>query len=77
MFRPHEAREDTVLFPAFRKLLSFQEYQKLGDIFEDKEHELFGMDGFEKAVSQVADLEKKLGIYNLSQFTPQLTEKNK
>lgn len=74
MFRPHEAREDTILFPAFRKLLSPDEYAKLGDKFEERENELFGNDGFEKTVSQVADIEKQLGIYNLSQFTPEIKE---
>lgn len=74
MFRPHEAREDTVLFPAFRKILSSQEYEKLGDKFEEIEHKLFGENGFNRIVNQVADIEKQLGIYNLSQFTPQFNE---
>ncbi|AHF17361.1 hypothetical protein NIASO_06125 [Niabella soli DSM 19437] len=30
MYRPHEAREDTVLFPAFRKIVSRHEYDSLG-----------------------------------------------
>lgn len=72
MFRPHEAREDTVLFPAFRKLLPADEYMKLGELFEEREHELFGNDGFEKIVGQVANIEKQLNIYNLSEFIPQL-----
>jgi len=72
MYRPHAAREDTVLFPAFRSLLSPKEYDALGEKFEDKEKELFGKEGFEKMVSQVAELEKKLGIYDLSQFTSKL-----
>lgn len=70
MYRPHEAREDTVLFPEFRSLVSAHEYAALGDDFEKKEDELFGEDGFFKVVDQVADLEKKLGIFELSQFTP-------
>jgi len=70
MYRPHEAREDTVLFPAFRSVVSPHEYDALGDDFEKKEDELFGEDGFFKVVDHVAELEKKLGIYNLSQFTP-------
>ncbi len=70
MYRPHEAREDTVLFPAFRKIVSPHEYEALGDDFEKKEDELFGEDGFFKVVDQVAQLEKKLGIYELAQFTP-------
>jgi hemerythrin-like domain-containing protein len=71
MYRPHEAREDTVLFPAFRNLVSKHEYGALGDDFEKKEDELFGEEGFFKVVDQVAGLEKKLGIYELGKFTPQ------
>ena len=70
MYRPHEAREDTVLFPAFRSVVSGHEYDALGEDFEKKEDELFGQDGFFKVVDQVAQLEKKLGIFELSQFTP-------
>jgi hemerythrin-like domain-containing protein len=70
MYRPHEAREDTVLFPSFRSIVSPHEYDSLGDDFEKKEDELFGDEGFFKVVDQVAQLEKKLGIYELAQFTP-------
>lgn len=70
MYRPHEAREDTVLFPAFRSIVSSHEYDALGDDFEKKEDELFGDEGFFKVVDQVAELEKRLGIYELAQFTP-------
>ena len=70
MYRPHEAREDTVLFPAFRKIVSSNEYDSLGEEFEDNEHKLFGKDGFESMVNKVAEIEKSLGIYELSQFTP-------
>src|SRR5919108_1153619 len=41
MYRPHEAREDTVLFPAFQKLVGHAEYDRLGEKFEEREHELF------------------------------------
>jgi hemerythrin-like domain-containing protein len=70
MYRPHEAREDTVLFPAMRKIVSENEYFALGEDFEDREHELFGKDGFDKMVEKVAIIEKELGIYDLSMFTP-------
>jgi hemerythrin-like domain-containing protein len=70
MYRPHEAREDTVLFPAFRSIVSPQEYSALGEDFEKKEDEVFGEDGFFKVVDQVADLEKRIGVFDLSQFTP-------
>lgn len=70
MYRPHEAREDTVLFPEFRKIVSQHEYDALGEEFENNEHKLFGQDGFERMVDKVAMIEKSLGIYELEQFTP-------
>jgi len=70
MYRPHEAREDTILFPAFRTLIGEKEYDALGDRFEDREHELFGKSGFEGQVENVAGIERELGIYDLAQFTP-------
>ena len=72
MYEPHEAREDTVLFPALRGIVSKQEFGALGEEFEKKEHALFGEDGFEKMVDQVASIEKALGIYDLAQFTPKV-----
>lgn len=70
MYGPHAAREDTVLFPALKRIVSSNEYDALGEDFERREHELFGADGFEKVVDEVAGLEKALGIYELSAFTP-------
>jgi hemerythrin-like domain-containing protein len=70
MYAPHEAREDTVLFPAIHDIVSRQEYGALGEEFEKKEHQLFGKEGFEGMVEKVAAIEKELGIYDLSQFTP-------
>ena len=70
MYSPHEAREDTVLFPAFHGIVSAHEFDSLGEDFEKKEDELFGDDGFFKIVDRVAGIEKKFGIYELAQFTP-------
>lgn len=72
MYEPHEAREDTVLFPAFRKIVSKHEYDALGEEFEKKENQIFHGDGFEKNVDTVSNLEKELGIYDLAQFTPKI-----
>lgn len=69
MYRPHEAREDTIVFPALHKILTAETMDKLGDQFEAEEDRLFGDGGFEKNVAQVAEIEKKLGIYELEQFT--------
>jgi hemerythrin-like domain-containing protein len=72
MYRPHAAREDTVLFPAFRSIVSPMEFDELGEKFEDREEELFGKEGFEKMLESVGQIEKKLGIDELSKFTPKV-----
>ncbi len=69
MYRPHKAREDTELFPAFRAVIAPREYDALGERFEDEEHKLFGAEGFEKNVETVAQLERGLDIFNLGKFT--------
>jgi hemerythrin-like domain-containing protein len=69
MCEPHQAREDTVLFPAFHQVVSPQEFDALGDTFEKQENELFGEGGFETTVRRVEGIEKALGVYDLAQFT--------
>jgi hemerythrin-like domain-containing protein len=70
MYRPHEAREDTVLFPAFRELVSREEYERLGEEFESREDKVLGHRGFERIVGEVAGIERALGIDDLASFTP-------
>jgi hemerythrin-like domain-containing protein len=70
MYAPHEAREDTVLFPELHKIVSPHEYDALGEQFENIERKTFGGDGFDIYVDKIATLEKQLGIYDLNQFTP-------
>ncbi len=72
MYRPHEAREDTVLFPVFKEVVSTHEYDALGEDFERIEQEKFGDDGFFVMVDKVAEIEKQIGIYELDQFTPNI-----
>jgi hemerythrin-like domain-containing protein len=70
MYRPHEAREDTDLFPKLRGVVSAHEFAAMAEDFEKDEHRKFGADGFELMVARVADLEKALGIGDLAQVTP-------
>ncbi len=70
MYSPHEAREDTVLFPELHKIVSKHEYDALGEQFDKIEHDTFGQDGFDLYLAKVTKLEKDLGIYDLKQFTP-------
>ena len=70
MYRPHEAREDTVLFPAMRSVMGPKELAELGERFEVKERALFGESGFESIVEEVTTIEQELDIADLSRFTP-------
>jgi hemerythrin-like domain-containing protein len=70
MLRPHEAREDTVLFPALHDLLGARDLDALGEKFENREQALFGKDGFEDMVHRTSVIEQSLGLFELSQFTP-------
>jgi hemerythrin-like domain-containing protein len=69
MYRPHQAREDTVLFPAFRSLVSKRQYNELKETFEEEELKHFGKDGFDHFVEKISSIEKELGIYDLATFT--------
>lgn len=70
MYHAHAAREDTVLFPAFREVAGEKRYKELGDQFEEREEKLFGKKGFESQLAEVAALEKQMGIYDLKRYTP-------
>ncbi|HTJ40873.1 MAG TPA: hemerythrin domain-containing protein [Kofleriaceae bacterium] len=70
MYRPHHAREDTVLFAALPKVIDPRELKELGEQFEDEEHRRFGKAGFEGVVAEVAQLERALAIDDLARFTP-------
>ena len=69
MYRPHAAREDTVVFPAWKQVLTAEQLNEMNEKFEEIEHEMFGEDGFENAVRQIDDIEKEYGLSDLSLFT--------
>lgn len=73
MYEPHEAREDTVVFPAFRRIVPAQELADLGQHFADLEQQQFGRDEFTAMVARITAIEQALGSYDLSQFTPSVT----
>jgi len=70
MYQHHAAREDTIVFPAWKGLLSPEEYDDLNDKFEDIEHEQFGEDGFEDAEKQISEVEASIGLDDISKLTP-------
>jgi hemerythrin-like domain-containing protein len=70
MYRPHEAREDTDLFPKLRSVVSPNEFDAMAEDFERDERRKFGQNGFETMIARVANLEKTLGIDDLAGVTP-------
>ncbi|GAA1262776.1 hypothetical protein GCM10009677_13050 [Sphaerisporangium rubeum] len=76
MYEPHEAREDTVVFPVFRRLTPARELARLGEVFRAEEYRRFGPHGFTTVVREVADIERALHIYGLDQYTPPKTARH-
>jgi len=70
MYQNHAAREDTIVFPAWKKNFSNKQLDEISDQFEDIEHKMFGKDGFEDAEKKISSIEGMLGFADLSQFTP-------
>jgi hemerythrin-like domain-containing protein len=70
MYQPHEAREDTVVFPRFRAIATPEHLDQLAVTFADLQRQQFGPNGFTKYVDKVAAIEQSLGLYDLNQFTP-------
>jgi hemerythrin-like domain-containing protein len=69
MYRNHAAREDTIIFPAWKQTMTGEQLDDIGDKFEDIEKEQFGQDGFEDAVKQIGAIEGSLGLTDIAQFT--------
>ena len=69
MYRHHAAREDTIIFPAWKQTMNDDQLDEMNDKFEDIEHAQFGEDGFENAVKQIGAIETSLGLADISQFT--------
>jgi hemerythrin-like domain-containing protein len=69
MYGPHAAREDTVLFPAWKAGLGDKGYDEMGEQFEDLEQRMFGHDGFDDALDRIAKIEAAFGLSDLASVT--------
>lgn len=69
MYANHTAREDTIVFPAWKKALSASSVADMAEQFEQIERAQFGRDGFEDAVGRIARIEQSLGFGDIAQFT--------
>jgi hemerythrin-like domain-containing protein len=70
LYRPHMAREDTDVFPTVRTLMTSDEFDALGKTLDKDEDQKLGADGFAKYAKKVEAIEKRLGIHDLTLYTP-------
>ncbi len=69
MYENHAAREDTIVFPAWKTALTNKQLDEKADEFEEIERKMFGHDGFEDAEKKISAIERKLGFADLAAFT--------
>lgn len=70
LYRPHVARELTDVLPTLRTLVTPNEFDELSAALDKDETEKLGKEGFDKMAKKVEALEKRIGIHDLSVFTP-------
>jgi hemerythrin-like domain-containing protein len=69
MYENHAAREDTIVFPAWKLAYDDKQLDEIGDRFEEIEKKMFGHDGFEDAEKRISRIETTLGLADLAAFT--------
>ncbi|HEY3977656.1 MAG TPA: hemerythrin domain-containing protein [Streptosporangiaceae bacterium] len=70
VYEIHEAREDTVVYPALRAASSPREMVQMAEHFNTLQTQQFGPDIFQKMLGRVVTIEQALDIYDLNKFTP-------
>ena len=70
MYEPHEAWEDTVIYPALRAQTSQRTLDELAERFHDLENTQYGDHALSQILGRVTGVEQMLGIADLATFTP-------
>jgi hemerythrin-like domain-containing protein len=70
MYEHHAAREDTIVFPAWKSNYTEKQLEALSEEFEDIEKKTFGKDGFDDAAEKISAIEQSFGIADIARFTP-------
>ncbi|HTZ42829.1 MAG TPA: hemerythrin domain-containing protein [Jatrophihabitans sp.] len=72
MYAPHEAWEDTVIFPALRTAVPQRTLDELAERFADLQNAQYGDHALAQLLSRVTGVEQQLGIDDLNAVTPPL-----
>jgi hemerythrin-like domain-containing protein len=70
MYEPHEAWEDTVIYPALRALTPQRTLDDLAERFADLETKQYGPGALTQMLDRISGVEEQLGISDLAGFTP-------
>jgi hemerythrin-like domain-containing protein len=70
MYEPHEAWEDTVVYPALRMITPQRVLDQLAERFADLENAQYGDSALTTMLGRVEGIEQQLGIGDLDSFTP-------
>jgi len=68
MYQNHAAREDTLVFPAWKEVLSDDRYEEMTTRFGELEGQI-GEESFADAVAEMGRIEDAFGLDDLAQFT--------
>ncbi len=72
MYQPHEAWEDTVIYPSLRELASQRVLDELADRFAGLEQQRYSDLALHRILARVSGVEQQLGIADLADYTPPL-----
>jgi hemerythrin-like domain-containing protein len=72
MYLAHIAHENTILFPVFYDIVSSDYLEDIREKMEEGEKKVLGETGFRGIVGRLSELEKRVGSYDLNQFTPRI-----
>lgn len=70
MYEPHEAWEDTVIYPALRAVTTQATLDELAERFADLESGRYSDLALASILDRVTGVEEQLGIHDLASFTP-------
>ncbi len=70
MYEPHEAWEDTVVYPALRAVTAQRTLDELAERFAELENRQYGDSALTAILQRVAGVEDELGIGDIAAFTP-------
>ena len=73
MYEPHEAWEDTVIYPALRQVSTQHTLDLLAERFADLENKQFGGNALGQMLHRLTGVEQQLNIHDLDAFTPPAT----